>query len=110
MKDEMRKRGGAVRTGKSLHEHLFRRDAGGPVPPAGGFAKGGLATGGCAKRASGGDTGAARLTRGESVGGRTGGDNPSHDLTRGKSTCAAKGGAMRRAMGGVGKLRLGQMS
>ena len=112
---DLGKRAGGMRTGKRLHEHLMgcekkhrkHHDAGGPaagpVPPSGGFRKGGHA---CRKAAGG--TPAERLTRGESTGER-GGANPSHELTRGESTHAAHGRHMKRAMGGAGKTRLGMI-
>ena len=93
------RRGGSAKRRATGGTVASEEDYGGPVPPEEGYKRGGSAK----RRAMGGP--AQRLTRGEPTGQR-GGSNPSHMLTRGDDVGGRKaGGAMKRAMGGVGKLR-----
>ncbi len=70
-----------------------KRDAGGSVPPSGYFKEGGSVKGNPSKG----------LTRGDSTG-KEKGKSPAHTMWSGHAT-RNQGGAMCRAMGGVGKLR-----
>lgn len=89
-------------------KHKNHHDAGGSVPPAGPYKKGGPVK--C--RSHGGsveNTPARDMDKGESIGKR-GGDSLMRKMDQGHSIGRrASGGPIKRAMGGVGKIRHDEM-